>query len=55
MQFRFTASEIDLNDDRLSCMFSETVYEGYQDDSTRTGMDELTSATMLASRKPSMP
>ena len=33
MQSGFTASERDLNNDCLSCIFSEAACEGYQDDS----------------------
>ena len=54
MQFGFTASEIDLNNDRLSWMFSETAWKDHQED-TWTGIGQVTSMTMSTSRKPLMP
>ena len=55
MQFGFTASEIDLNNDRLSWMFSETACKDRQEDDTWTGIGQVTSMTMSTSRKPSIP
>ena len=55
MQFGFTASEIDLNNDRLSWMFSETAWKDYQEEGTWTGIGQVTSMTMSASRKPLIP